>query len=84
MRIAIDARYLSDVYSGIAKYSENLLEAMSRLDSSNEYVIFIHPGFGKKLKVGPNFEIIPYSARPVSIRTLLSFGQRVRRADCDF
>jgi glycosyltransferase involved in cell wall biosynthesis len=84
MRIAIDARYLSDVHSGIAKYSENLLEALSRQDSSNEYVVFIHPGFSKKLKVGANFEVVPYSARPVSLRTMLSFGQKVRRSGCDF
>lgn len=84
MRIAIDARYLSDLTSGIGKYSENLLTALSRLDKTNEYVVFIHPGFSRKLKVGENFEVLSYPARPVSIGTLLSFGRRVKRAECDF
>jgi len=84
MRIAIDARYLSDAYSGIAKYSENLLAALSQADASNEYVVFTHPSYNRRLRVGDNFTVVPYPARPVSIRTLLMFGGRVRRAECDF
>jgi glycosyltransferase involved in cell wall biosynthesis len=84
MRIAIDARYLTDAYSGIAKYSENLLAALSQVDTSNEYVVFIHSSYNRRLRVGDNFTVEPYPARPVSVRTLAMFGDRVRRAECDF
>lgn len=84
MRIAIDARYLNESYSGIAKYSENLVTHLALEDTHNEYVVFIHPLFNRRLRVGPNFRIVRYPARPLSLRTLLSFGRRVRRMECDF
>ncbi len=58
MRIAIDARYLNDSFSGIAKYSENLLNNLSKIDEDNDYIVFIHPSFDRKLKVGENFRVV--------------------------
>jgi glycosyltransferase involved in cell wall biosynthesis len=84
MRIAIDARYLNAHYSGIAKYSENLLNNLAKVDQDNEYVVFIHSSFTRRLRLGENFQVVTYPALPVSMRTLFSFGQRVRRAKCDF
>ncbi|NQU43175.1 glycosyltransferase family 4 protein [bacterium] len=84
MRVGIDARYLNESYSGIAKYSANLLTALSRIDTKNEYVVFIHPTFNRRLKVGDNFRVVTYPARPLSMRTLLSFGNRIRRTGCQF
>ena len=65
MRIAIDARYLSDSFSGIAKYSENLVTHLSKIDGKNSYVVFIHPSFDRRLRVGENFKVVRYPARPV-------------------
>jgi len=84
MRIAIDARYLNAHYSGIAKYSENLLNNLAKVDADNEYVVFIHSSFTRRLRLGENFQVVTYPALPISMRTLFSFGQRVRRAKCDF
>ncbi|HNY26904.1 MAG TPA: glycosyltransferase family 1 protein [Candidatus Sumerlaeota bacterium] len=84
MRIAIDARYLNAHYSGIAKYSENLLNSLAKVDQENEYTVFIHTSFTRRLRLGENFRVVTYPALPVSMRTLFSFGQRVRRAKCDF
>lgn len=84
MHVAIDARYLNESHSGIAKYSENLLTALSAIDPVSRYSVFIHPGFQRRLKVGKNFSIIEYPARPISMRTLTTFGHHVRRTGCDF
>jgi glycosyltransferase involved in cell wall biosynthesis len=84
MRIAIDARHLSDTYSGIAKYSENLLTHLSQIDVENEYFVFIHDSFNRRLKVGENFLVIPSRIPPLSVRTLAAFGRHVTRTNCDF
>ncbi len=40
MKIGINGYYLTTLYSGIGQYSVNLLSALSKLDSNNEYFIF--------------------------------------------
>ena len=42
MKIGINARFLPQPYTGIGKYSYNLLSAMSQLDEVNEYFLFTH------------------------------------------
>jgi glycosyltransferase involved in cell wall biosynthesis len=84
MHVAIDARYLNESHSGIAKYSENLLASLSHIDPVSHYTVFIHNGFQRRLKVGRNFTVVEYPARPISMRTLTTFGHHVRRTGCDF
>ena len=84
MHVAIDARFLNESHSGVAEYSENLLVSLSQVDHINRYTVFIHPGFNRKLRLGKNFEICTYGARPVSLRTLTSFSRKVARTGCDF
>ncbi|MBN1868321.1 glycosyltransferase family 4 protein [Candidatus Sumerlaeota bacterium] len=83
-RIAIDARYLSASYSGFAKYSENLINNLSLIDQDNQYTIFTHSSFNRRLRVGDNFTVVPCRVPPLSTRTLFSFGRKVRRTRCDF
>lgn len=84
MRIAIDARYLNDSYSGVGRYSENLITHLAQIDQANEYVVFIHPSYNRRLKVGENFTIVPYPLRPLSLKSLFLFGRQVRKRRCDF
>jgi glycosyltransferase involved in cell wall biosynthesis len=70
MEIVLDARYLSKRYSGIATYSQCLVEHLSRLDTENHYRVLVHKTFKGRLEVGENFEIVPHRARPVSLQTL--------------
>jgi len=41
MRIAIDARMVSDIKFGIARYVVNLVKAISRVDQKNQYVVLV-------------------------------------------
>ncbi|MBN1515069.1 glycosyltransferase family 4 protein [Candidatus Sumerlaeota bacterium] len=75
MRIGIDARYLNGEFSGIATYSERLIENIAQLDTHNEYVVYVHPGLRRKLNTGANFKIRTYNARAVSLRTMWDFGK---------
>lgn len=40
MKIGINARFLPQPYTGIGKYSYNLLSALAQLDEKNEYFLF--------------------------------------------
>ena len=40
MRIGINARFLTEPYTGIGKYTYNLLKALSKFDYVNEYFLF--------------------------------------------
>jgi len=77
MKILIDARYLDGSFSGIGTYSQNLIENLSRVDSENEYYVLVRPGFGAGLTVGPNFRMISYSPKPVSVATLAALGNYI-------
>ncbi len=83
MRIALDARYLAEDFSGIGVYSENLLEAIARADTENEYVVFVHASYRGDLVLGDNFEIVPDPGRPVSFRTMATFQSAVKRVGAD-
>lgn len=83
MRIGIDARFIGGPSSGLAQYSENLLLALSQLDSENEYVVFVNSALNRKLKVGDNFRMTPVQGRPLSARGLMSqrLALRAERLD---
>lgn len=83
MKIFIDARYLRDTFSGIATYSELLLQTLGRLDHKNQYVVLTHSSYRGDLELPENFTIIEDDARPVSWRTLLSLKKVVRKHDPD-
>ena len=83
MRIGIDARYLNGEYSGIAKYSELLIESIAKIDSTNDYVVYIHPGYKDKLDVGENFVFRKFNARPVSMQTMWGFGKFIEPDNLD-
>ncbi len=83
MRIALDARYLSNEFTGIGRYSQCLIEALARLDTENEYLAIIHKSFKGQIEAGANFEIARHDARPISFGTLLRAGRVARRWRCD-
>jgi glycosyltransferase involved in cell wall biosynthesis len=83
MNILIDARYLSNRYSGIATYSQGLIEHLSRLDETNQYTVIVHRRFRGALNVGENFEVISHPARPVSFRTLFTLDGACKNRKVD-
>jgi len=63
MKIAINCRsFLKDQYTGIGRYSYNLVKSLSEIDNENEYFLYAHKGiFDRKRKiprfVAPNFHV---------------------------
>lgn len=83
MRIGIDARYLGAANTGLARYSENLLEALARQDTVNHYVVFVHASLNHRLKLGSNFRLVPMRGRPNSVRSLIRLAAAIRRESLD-
>lgn len=83
MRIGIDARFLGEKTSGLARYSENLLEAMARADEHNEYVVFVSRKLQRKLKLRPNFKLVPMRGHPLGLLAMLRMMLAVRREKID-
>lgn len=83
MHIGIDARYLGAANTGLARYSENLLEALARQDTHNQYTVFVHAGLSRRLKLGPNFRLIPMRGQPHSLRAMLALSNIILREGLD-
>lgn len=83
MRIAIDARYLNEHPSPLGQYCENLIEHLSLVDEENEYFVFTHSSFPKRLRVGQNFTIRALRSDPISLKTLYGFRRHVERVEPD-
>jgi len=77
MKIVIDARYLSKTPSGIGVYSEQLLRHLAPIDTETQYTVIVHASFDRSIPLGPNFELVPLDARPVSIPTLYAGVDRI-------
>ena len=43
--VGFDARYINDRYHGIGRHAYGLLEALTRLDSSSEFVVYVNPSY---------------------------------------
>jgi glycosyltransferase involved in cell wall biosynthesis len=83
MRIGIDARYLGVASTGLARYSENLLEALARLDGNNHYTVFVHASLNRRLRLGPNFRLAPMRGRPNSLSAMFRLARAVRHEGLD-
>ncbi|MCD6385799.1 glycosyltransferase family 4 protein [Candidatus Sumerlaeota bacterium] len=81
MKIALDARFLSNRPSGIAEYCENLITHLAELDTHTEYIVLIQPGYSSRLNVPDNFEVVQYDAEPISLKTVLRLNHFLSRRD---
>ncbi|MDQ5961396.1 MAG: hypothetical protein QG581_317, partial [Patescibacteria group bacterium] len=41
MRIGIDARFYGSIGKGLGRYTEKLIEHLEKIDSENQYVVFL-------------------------------------------
>jgi glycosyltransferase involved in cell wall biosynthesis len=83
MRIGIDARFLGFNSSGMARYSESLVEALSRVDERNDYVVFVHSELKRRLRVGDNFQVVPVRGHPLRFQSMRRLAKAVHREALD-
>jgi glycosyltransferase involved in cell wall biosynthesis len=82
MRVAIDGRAIMEVPDGIGRYSHCMVEHLSKLDTRNEYTVFVQrPHFS--FPESSNFRevILPYHY--VNPYTILSFHRDLQKAGAE-
>jgi glycosyltransferase involved in cell wall biosynthesis len=83
MRIAIDARFLGAANSALARYSESLLQALTDLDTENEYTVIVSDRLMRKLKLGENFSILPMKGKPLTFAGMRRLRRLLKRESFD-
>src|SRR4051812_39343918 len=83
MRIGIDARFLGFNHSGLARYSESMLEALSHADETNEYLVFVHANLKRRLRLGPNFHVTEIRGQPLGIHSMRRMKRILNREKPD-
>ena len=58
VRIGIDARFVGPAGTGLGKYTEKLIQNLVKIDSQNQYFIFLRKANWDYLKIGKNFKKI--------------------------
>jgi glycosyltransferase involved in cell wall biosynthesis len=77
MRIAIDGRHLRDF--GVGTYIRNLLQGLSKIDSSNEYTLVTHKADTQLLTgLANNFKQVHYEGRDTERSEHFSFPMFLR------
>jgi glycosyltransferase involved in cell wall biosynthesis len=75
MKIGIDARMYSSHFTGIGRYSFELIRNIVKLDHQNEYVIFLNPQQYKTFEISsPNVQKVLTDAPYYSLQEQTSFN----------
>ncbi|MCX7779255.1 MAG: glycosyltransferase family 4 protein [Patescibacteria group bacterium] len=84
MRIGIDARLYGISDRGIGRYTEKLIEYLEKIDSENEYFIFLRQdGFNKYQSKNYNFHKVLINIRPYSVKEQIIFPIRLYQYHLD-
>lgn len=84
MRIGVDARFLGASNSGLARYSDHLLQALARIDTHNEYIVYVHASLRRRLRLGENFRVVPMRGSPLSLASMTRLAQALEHERVDF
>src|SRR3990170_3828671 len=81
MRIGFDARMVE--WSGVGRYSRNLLRALSEVAPDNDYVLFCNQDGAQSLPAGGTFERVFVNLEVFKFSSLFSLSGPLRRAKLD-
>lgn len=71
-RIAIDARFFAE--AGPGRYAKNIIEYLEKIDTTNEYIIFLRPrGYEEYIPKNPNFKKVLTTVKWYSWKEQLIF-----------
>src|SRR4030065_1634705 len=58
LRIGIDARFWGLRHAGLGRYVMELVNGLTRLDTSNNYTLFVRSPYNEEIEVGKNFRLV--------------------------
>lgn len=83
MIIGIDARMIEDEFTGIGRYSYNLLRALGRVDKINSYIVFKNSRCRKSLIFGERFSEINVPYPKFDFREHFYFSTKIKEKKID-
>ena len=83
VRIGIDARYLYSYFTGVGRYSFNLIRHLAAIDRENQYVILKNRDRKDPIVDQENFLEIPTSTPPISLGTWFYIPCKLLRKKID-
>jgi glycosyltransferase involved in cell wall biosynthesis len=84
MKIGIDARMYSSGFTGIGRYTAELIAHLAQLDKENEYVIFLNPPEFETFEApGENFRAVKVNAKHYSREEQTHFNQTLKAEELD-
>lgn len=84
MRIGIDARFYGPIGKGLGRYTQKLIEHLEKIDSTNEYFIFLRKvNFDEYVPKSPNFQKVMADYRWYSFSEQLKFPRLLDKYSLD-
>jgi len=84
MRIGIDARFFGSLGKGLGRYSQKLIENLEKIDSKNQYFIFLRKdNFSEYTPVNSNFKKILADFKWYSFEEQISFPRLLKKYNLD-
>ncbi|OGZ34153.1 MAG: hypothetical protein A2Y98_02360 [Candidatus Portnoybacteria bacterium RBG_19FT_COMBO_36_7] len=84
MRIGIDARFLGPKGKGLGRYTEKLIENLEKIDSENQYVIFLRrENWGEYEPSSPRFKKVLADYRWYSLAEQIRLPAKIYREKID-
>lgn len=84
MKIGIDCRMYSSKFTGIGKYTKELIENLARLDQNNQYYLYFNTEeFNQFKPIGPNFKKFEVNAPHYSIQEQTKFALALYQTNPD-
>ncbi len=86
MKIGIDCRIYGPKHTGIGRYVKNLVENLLKLDSTNQYVLFVNQDFEEEAlkKNFANLKIVLVNLPHYSLKEQLFFPSLIKKEKIDF
>lgn len=78
MRIGVDARMIE--WSGVGRYTQNLLRSLAKIDKENQYVLFCHQASVSLTPDARNFSKVIVTQPVFSMSSQLSWTREVNQA----
>ncbi len=84
MKIGIDARMYSDGFTGIGRYTFELIRHLAKIDSENEFICFLNPDeFENFIPPASNFRAVKADAPHYSLAEQTKFLQKLNSEKFD-
>lgn len=83
-KIGIDARFYSSSFTGIGRYTAEIIKHLAEMESENEYVIFLNdPQYGVFIEPNERFKKVLVNAKHYSLAEQTKFLQKIKGEKLD-